>query len=199
MRVTCGVTPSIFQANTQGDRVQGTIAPRLPDGVTEVSPSVWAIDGTAGDWDSAYYATCDDAEAGTGRFDTDSPRLWLGPRPVNIADSSPQTTLEGTDCPEGSGATAVFIIGESRRTVTADIDARGDWSVPLPVPIGSAAMTVEASCGDVIYDPLDIQARPAPPHRSFPISSPAPLPRHQPPPHSLRAPPTPADRDAGRQ
>ncbi|WP_426574788.1 hypothetical protein [Aquihabitans sp. McL0605] len=156
VQVDCGVTPSIFQINTQGDQVQGTIAPRPPDDVTEVSPSVWAIDETAGDWDSAYSATCDAAAAGTGRFDTDSPRLWLGPRPAHIAHSTPTSTLEGTDCPQGSSATGFFFIGETRKAFSAEIDERGDWSVPLPVPFGSAAITVEASCGAVTYDTLRI-------------------------------------------
>lgn len=42
----------------------------------------------------------------------------------------------------------------ARLRTEATIDQYGDWSVPLPAPVGSVDLTITASCGDVTYDAL---------------------------------------------
>lgn len=155
--VSCGVAPEVKRANTQDGPFQGTIAPYPPDQLVEVSPSVWRVDGEATSTDDAWYATCDGAEVGAARFDAESPHLWFGPRPRPFPGPDyDYTTVEGSDCPAGSSPIVTIAVegDDVLRLAEPTIDERGDWSTPLPWPVGERAMTIEASCGDVTYDVL---------------------------------------------
>jgi hypothetical protein len=157
VRVACGVAPEVKRADTQDGPLQGTIAPYPPDQLVEVSPSVWAVDGEATSTDDAWFATCEGAEVGTARFDAESPHLWFGPRPRPFPGPGFQyTTLEGTDCPAGSTATAQIQIADDVAVLESAVDELGDWSVELPAPLGQAEMTIRASCGDLAYDVLQV-------------------------------------------
>ena len=127
VEVTCGELPAIKQRHTQDAYVQMTIAPYGPDDVTEVSPSLWQVSETAGTTDEEYWAECDGAEAGTGRFDAESPHLWFGPRPQLGPDLLVgKTTVEGTDCPPGTEATVeIGYDGDIILPRTAAIDQYG--------------------------------------------------------------------------
>jgi hypothetical protein len=154
--VTCGELPAIKQRHTQDGYVQMTIAPYGPDDVTEVSPSLWRVTETAGTTDEEYFAECGGTEAGTGRFDAESPHLWFGPRvehtPYQLVG---KTTVEGTDCPAGTEATVTIgYDGDIVIEHTAPIDEYGDWSVELPAPVGDTTYSINARCGDVTYDAL---------------------------------------------
>lgn len=155
--VSCGESPMIYRRNLQDDRVQGTIAPFPADEVVEVSPSSWAVDQVATRFDAEYRATCADVEGGEGRFDAEAPHLWFGPRPRNVTGlNDPKTTVEGTDCPPGTTA-RVAITSDGETSVSeATIDQYGDWSLTLPAPLGTQELTIEASCGDVLYDSLRV-------------------------------------------
>jgi hypothetical protein len=155
--VSCGVAPEVKRANTQDGPIQGTIAPYPPEQVVEVSPSVWVVDGEATSTDDSWFATCEGAEVGTARFDAESPHLWFGPRPQLFPGPDyDYTTVEGSDCPAGSSPIVTIAVEGDDVLWLAEptIDERGDWSTPLPWPVGVRAMTIEASCGDVTYDVL---------------------------------------------
>lgn len=154
VNVSCGEQPLLYRHNLQDDYVQGTIAPFPSDQVAEVSPWVWAFDGTAGRADAQYSATCAGATAGSARFDAEAPHLWFGPRPRYIASLDPSTRVEGTDCPDGTTATVAITADGKTSTSNAPIDQYGDWSVALPAPVGSTEFTINASCGAVVYDAL---------------------------------------------
>jgi hypothetical protein len=154
--VTCGELPEIEERHTQDASVQMTIAPFGPDDVTEVSPSLWRYTGTAGTTDEEYSATCDGAAVGQGRFDAESPHLWFGPRPQLGPDVLVgRTTVEGTDCPDGTEAeVAITYAGDLLLTESAAIDAYGDWTIELPLPVGDTEYAISATCGDVTYDAI---------------------------------------------
>ncbi len=157
VEVSCGQLPLIRERHTQDAYVQMTIAPFGPDDVTEVSPSLWQVTDTAGSTDEEYFAQCDGAEAGTGRFDAESPHLWFGPRPPLGPDTLiGKTTVEGTDCPAGTEATVEIAFDRDivlPRT-GVPIDQYGDWTVELPRPVGDTNYSITASCGSVTYDAL---------------------------------------------
>ena len=181
VKVTCDVTPSIYRANMQGDPEQGTIAPRPPDEVSEVSPSVWAVDATAGAYDANWYASCSDTPVGEQRFDTKAPHLWFGPHLHPFGLPSDHTLLEGTDCPPGSTVTGQIRHDEDIVVpFTATIDQFGDWSTPLPGPLGTQELEADASCGSVTYDRLTVTttstSTPAPPPTTPPNTVPATVP-----------------------
>ena len=176
--VSCAVAPQVFRANTQGDPEQGTVAPYPPDEVSEVAPSTWQVQATAGDFDAAWYATCDGASGGDQRFDTESPRLWLGPRGRPFSNpSEPKTILEGTDCPAGTEASGTIAWdGDILTPFRAAIDEYGDWSVELPTPEGSSVMLITASCGSVSYDQLLLTTTSTSTPETVPSSVPATTP-----------------------
>ena len=181
--VSCGEAPLVYQGFSQGDHVPGTIGPRPSDEVNEVSPSTWQVDATAGGWDSPWYATCGDSEAGSARFDTDNPQLWFGPRPSCCGEdpSHPRTILEGTDCPAGSTATVSFTVDGTDTGATAAVDELGDWSVPLPGPLGSQELTIDASCGAVVYDQVTVTTTSTSTPGTVPATVPASVPATVPP------------------
>lgn len=154
--VDCGEFPLLYRGFTQDGYVPGTIGPRGTDEVSEVSPSVWRYDATAGRTDDTYWATCGQSTLGTGYFDAEAPHLWFGPRPRYIGEErDPKTTVEGTDCPAGTTATVrILLDGDAILTREAPIDEHGDWSVALPGAVGTREMTVDASCGGVTYERL---------------------------------------------
>jgi hypothetical protein len=151
--VSCGDRPVVYRGFAQDDYVPGTIPPLPTDEVSEVAPSVWAADAVATDFDTPWWATCDGADAGNGRFDSERPHLWFGPRPT-LFTLDPRTTVEGTDCPAGTTATVSITADGQTTTHQAAIDAYGDWTVALPSPVGSAELVIDASCGDVTYATL---------------------------------------------
>ncbi|MDQ2825455.1 MAG: hypothetical protein M3Y04_00560 [Actinomycetota bacterium] len=153
VEVTCGQEPLVYRRNLQDDPVQGTIGSYPSDELDQTSPSVWTLDQVAGKADALYYATCAKAGAGEARFDAKAPHLWFGPRP-RLYTLDPRTRAEGTDCPAGTTAKVAIEADGQRRITEATIDEYGDWSVPLPAPVGAADLTVSASCGDVVYDAL---------------------------------------------
>lgn len=181
--VACGEAPLVYRANTQGAPEQGTVAPYPADEVSEVSPSVWRVQATAGDFDAAWYATCGDASVGDARFDAESPRLWLGPRGRPFSNpSDPKTILEGTDCPAGTEASGTIAWdGDILTPFRATIDELGDWSVDLPTPEGSSVMVITASCGSVTYDRLQLTTTSTTPPPTTPSSVPATVPTTVPP------------------
>ena len=158
VRVSCGVAPEVKRANTQDGPFQGTIAPYPPDQLVEVTPSVWAVDGEATSTDDAWWASCDGTEVGTARFDAEAPHLWFGPRPRPFPGPGYRyTTLEGTDCPPETTASASVVVGGNEAYLyEAEIDELGDWSIELPVAVGEAEMEIDASCGDVTYDRVQL-------------------------------------------
>lgn len=155
--VDCGTPPALANKHTQDGPEQGTIAAFVPDDATEIAPSTWRVTREAGTTDEIWWAECDGTSVGQDRFDAESPHLWFGPRPS--AGFSPlvgRTTVEGTDCPPDTTA-EVSIAVEGFDVIylaEPEIDEYGDWSTPLPWPVGDRAMTVEASCGEVTYDAL---------------------------------------------
>lgn len=93
-------------------------------------------------------------ESPTARVDVQAPLLYASPSP-----ELPETVF-GTDCP--AGATPVATVASSSGTYEITdlaVDERGDWSFytlsALPVvPYGPG--TIDATCGDVVYDTLAI-------------------------------------------
>ena len=150
--VSCGEQPLVARRNLQDDYVQATIAPTPVD--HEVAPSTWVLDQTATRFDAEYTATCKGVFAGSDRFDVKAPHLWFGPRPRYPFDTQPRTQVEGTDCPDGTTATVSITTGGKTSTSKATIDHYGDWSAVLPVPVGQAEISVDASCGAVAYPTL---------------------------------------------
>jgi hypothetical protein len=169
VRVACEETPRAYENERSGPHMT------LPQPVfTEEAPGSWVYRRTAGDHDVVYTVDCGDRRA-VGRFDTDLPRLFLGP----MADHGPgeqPTRVDGTDCPAGTRAEVDIEVGSGpdgtvSHTVV-DIDEFGDWFEPLPVPLGSQRMVISASCGSVTYADLVLPAdgTPAP---TVPPSTPA--------------------------
>lgn len=153
--VDCGEFPEVRRRHTQDGPEQGTIPPLAATDLIEVSPSTWVYDAVAGQTDEEYGASCAGDPAGSGRFDAEAPHLWFGPRPY--AGFSPlvgRTTVEGTDCPAGTTASVSIAIDDVVILSEAPIDQYGDWSVALPSPVGNAAMTINAFCGEVNYEAL---------------------------------------------
>ena len=155
--VDCGTPPALANKHTQDGPDQGTIAAFVPDDATEISPSTWRVTRTAGTTDEIWWAECEGTNVGQDRFDAESPHLWFGPRPSCC--SSPlegRTTVEGTDCPAGTTVdVAIYVEGsDAVGTASPPIDEYGDWSTPLPWPVGERAMRVTATCGSVTYDDL---------------------------------------------
>ena len=68
----------------------------------------------------------------------------------------PRSDVEGTDCPNGTQAAVTITVDGQPTTYIATIDRYGDWAVDLPVPFGTEAMTVVATCGTVSYAQLTI-------------------------------------------
>lgn len=156
VKVTCGQEPLIYRRNLQDDYVQETIGSFPSNQLDQTSPSVWTLDQVAGSKaDALYYASCgrNRDPAGEARFDAEAPHLWFGPRP-QLYTLDPRTEAEGTDCPAGTTAKVTIDADGEQTTTEATIDEYGDWSVPLPAPIGATDLTVTASCGGVVYDPL---------------------------------------------
>ena len=154
VRVDCAQFPELYRGNTQDAPVQGTVAPRGTDEVSELAPSTWVLHATAGRTDDAWYARCGNDESSSARFDAEAPHLWFGPRP-RLFTQDPRTTVEGTDCP--AGTTAEVRIGFEDVIITigdVPIDQYGDWSVDLPRKVGDADLRVDASCGEVTYAQL---------------------------------------------
>jgi len=186
VEVTCGARPAIKQHHTQDAHVPMTIAPYGPGDVDEVAPSLWRVDEVAGSTDEEYSAECGGAFAGAGRFDAESPHLWFGPRPQLGPDHLVgKTTVEGTDCPAGTEATVSIGTGDVVRTATAAIDEYGDWSAPLPEPVGDLDYEITAWCGSVRYDaigattttpPTEIPPRPVPVFHTPPAGPTTPSP-----------------------
>lgn len=182
--VACESAPQLYRRNLQDDSVQGTIAPYPADQLSQVSPSVWAVNEVATRFDAQYNASCAGAEAGSGRFDAEAPHLWFGPRPSNISGiGDPKTTVEGTDCPVGTTAMVSITADGETSTAEASIDQYGDWSVPLPAPVGEIEVSVDAICGGVQYDSLrGTTTTTAPVTPTTPTTTPGTAPAPVPPP-----------------
>lgn len=154
VEVTCSQEPTLY-GHPLNESPPGT---QLPLELDQAGPSMWTAVATAGEVDDVYGAMCGEDRV-QARFDSDFPRLHLGPVPESIMDvGRPKTTIEGTDCPDGTTAEVTTRIGDVVTTTTAPIDGRGDWSIPLPAEAARSGLRVEASCGDVVYRPLVVAA-----------------------------------------
>ena len=157
VRVACPEQPTVFEAD-----FGRTLSTVVPTPFVEGASGSWSLRRAAGQEDVQYDATCEGQQA-TVRFDTENPRLRLGPIPLRGLPSDEQLTrVEGTDCPMGTQARVTIDIGDPPdsdvSSAEADIDQYGDWHVPLPVPQGSQLMVVSASCGAVTYAELVVPA-----------------------------------------
>ena len=125
------------------------------------------------------YAVVCGSETQQERFDTDAPRIYLGPVRLHSFDPVvPFTKVEGTDCPRGTTVTVTITVDGRATVVSAAIDQYGDWSVDLPVPAGSAPMTVVAACGEVGYPALTVTTtatRPPATHPTTPVMPTGPV------------------------
>lgn len=156
--VTCAQEPTLY-GRPLDDDPPATQVPMLVD---QAGPSMWTAVAVAGQWDDVYGVVCGDEQA-QGRFDSDAPRLYLGPLPESFMDANQaKTTIEGTDCPDGTTAEVSVSIGGEVSTVRASIDTYGDWTVPLPAAAAASGARIEASCGDTVYDPLLVAASSGP-------------------------------------
>ncbi|MEJ7584271.1 MAG: hypothetical protein WKF43_09340 [Acidimicrobiales bacterium] len=123
---------------------------QVPLSIQQAGPSQWTYDAMSGLYDDKYFAQCGSSQA-TKRFDSDTPRLYLGPVPNHPPHRFPIFDVEGTDCPDGTDAVVTIAVGGRPTTYTATIDEYGDWSVELPVPFGSEPMTVVAAERSAIH------------------------------------------------
>lgn len=161
--VRCAEDPDLTARELTGEKPPSTTPPLVvgPGGVTSPEPGRWVYRTTAGSYDRDYWAHCGETFQ-RARFDVDLPRLYLGPVPGPIDfDAAPRTKVLGTDCPPGSTAQVRITIGGRTVSGPARMDAAHDWAFDLPVPDGTADMTVRATCGSVTYPPLAVLARPA--------------------------------------
>lgn len=158
VRVDCGHYPDVILNELYG--WHGTL-PRAP--MTEESPGSWVYRTSAGDFDVLYETGCD-GETGSGRFDSDHPRLFPGPIPPHgpLPPDFRPSRVDGTDCPAGTRASVDIQVGDGPDGTVShtevDIDEYGDWYEPLPVPLGSQRVVISASCGSVVYDDLVLPA-----------------------------------------
>jgi len=157
--VDCGSLPEVRNRNTQDGPAQGTIAPLPENELEEIAPSTWVASAVASNTDDEWGASCSGEILGSARFDAESPHLWFGPRPtVGFSPIAGRTTVEGTDCPPGTTATVGIAVDDIVLSSEAAIDQYGDWSVPLPFPVGQADLAINARCGDVVYETLTAEA-----------------------------------------
>ena len=162
--VTCAQEQTLYGRPLDDDPP----ATQVPLVVDQAGPSMWTAVAVAAQWDDVYGVVCGDENA-QARFDSDAPRLYLGPLPENFMDANQaKTTIEGTDCPDGTMAQVTVSIGGEASTARASIDTYGDWSVPLPAAAAASGARIEASCGDYVYGPLLVAAS------SGPVEPPAP-------------------------
>jgi hypothetical protein len=152
------------------------LAPGAPPGTLmgyageETSAGTWTTVIEVGAWDVVVNSACDD-RAETARFDVDNPQLAPGPSWAHIGAWRPEldgTTVIGTDCPAGTTARVEFsVAGRNVDVREAEIDAFGDWEVPVPAVEGKPELTVSASCGDLRYPTITVPsltpATPEPP------------------------------------
>jgi len=147
VRVKCPVPPTIF-LRTRTDSPPGTLP--QPE-MRRTGPSEWTYNAVANRYDDLYSTSCDDKQQ-QERFDSNSPRLYLGPvSDTGPMSTAPYTRIEGTDCPDGTRAAVTITVDGRPASHDAAIDRYGDWAVGLPVPFGSKTMVVQASCGAVHY------------------------------------------------
>ena len=148
--VHCDEEPTLTDRPLTPEGPPGTVP---PVSVEAAGAGTWTYEGTAGSWDDQLGAVCGDVVE-TARFDTDAPRLFLGPVPETpFPRPGGRTTLEGTDCPAGSTVEGIFVVeGDMASPFTATPGARGDWSVPIPAWALGREFEATATCGSVTYD-----------------------------------------------
>lgn len=105
-------------------------------------------------------------ECGLGTTLAESPILWLDVEaPLLFAVPSPELplTIYGTDCPSGATPELTFTFGAQSYDVgDLAVDDRGDWSLYTLDEVPDAAVAppgpsrVDATCGDLVYETLDI-------------------------------------------
>ena len=149
--VACSVKPTLY-GRPLADQPPPT---QVPLQTQQAGPSRWTYDAVSGQYDDQYVAQCGSTSV-KERFDSDAPRLYLGPVPNHGAPFFPITVVEGTDCPNGTRATVAIAVDGQPTTYTATINRYGDWAVDLPAPFGTKPMTVVATCGTVRYPQLTI-------------------------------------------
>jgi hypothetical protein len=157
--VLCNVKPTLYGRPL----ADGPPPTQVPLHTDQVGASQWTYDGVSGQYDDQYFAACGSRWV-KQRFDTDAPRLYLGPVPEHISPFFPISDVEGTDCPNGTHAAVTISVDGQPTTYTATIDRYGDWVVDLPVPFGTKPMTVVATCGTVRYPQLTIPTTSTTPH-----------------------------------
>ena len=145
--VTCQQEPTLY-----GRPLTDSSPPtQVPLSITQNGPGVWTYDAVGEDFDAVYFASCGDTTE-QGRFDTDAPRLYLGPVQNHSGTSPlPASRIEGTDCPDGTTAHVSIGVDGRSDAHTATIDQYGDWVVDLPALAGTKEMTIDAFCGSVAY------------------------------------------------
>jgi len=190
VKVDCGQAPDLYGRPLNEQGPPGTL---LPLAMKEVAPSTWQVDEVAGLVDDVYGGNCGDDRL-DARFDTDNPRMYLGPIPESPFQNGPRTTVEGTDCPAGTQARVAFHHDGQTDTVDVATNSRGDWTTLLPGQAGTEDLTIDASCGSVTYDPITIRAATTQPTDNIPTNQcgtqPRPCPADEPP--LIASAPTPA-------
>lgn len=171
--VTCAEAPTLYG---RPGNDSGPFPTQVPLSIAQVGPSEWAVDAVAGEVDDVYSVVCG-SEVQQERFDTDAPRIYLGPVPLHSFDPIvPRTKVEGTDCPPGTSVTVTITVEGRPTTQTAAVDRYGDWSVDLPAPAGTRQMTVVAACGEVSYPRLTVTTTTQPTSPTAPATQPTTAP-----------------------
>lgn len=177
--VACSQEPTLTGRPLVPEGPPGTVP---PVSVVDEGQGVWTYQATAGEWDDQWGAVCGD-EVEVARFDTDAPRLFLGPVPgTPFPLPGGRTTLEGSDCPAGSTVTGSFLVeGDMLIPFDATPGERGDWSTPIPSTALGREFVANATCETVTYDPYaadpvetDTDGRTDPPVTGSVPTAPAP-------------------------
>lgn len=168
--VSCDSQPRVYVEDLDAAGPPATI---LPSEGVESSPGVWTYDLQSGDVDQWITSRCGDSTEHF-RYNVDEPRLFPGP---TYADYPAPTSnvigaaVVGTDCPAGTTATATITgPGGYSVTKTASIDTYGNWQVDVPDDAPTGDLTINATCGDLTYQPIVMSHRGA---SSPPMSGPA--------------------------
>lgn len=114
-------------------------------------------------------------ESPIARVDVEAPLLYASPSP-----QLPEL-IQGTDCPPGATPAVTLTTGGERYDIgELEVDEFGDWFISaysgvLPVlPAGPS--TVQATCGDLVYDTLTLDPPGRPEEPTPPAVAPAPAP-----------------------
>lgn len=132
-------------------------AEQFKDGIPLLTPAdqgggTWSEEVTVGIADITFSLLdgCGGADL-QATVDVENPILVPGPI------LSPEVRLVfGTDCPDGAtpDARVVDSGGTTRTAPPLEVDAEGDWTWDLPTDLPPGPTRVEASCGEVVYEPL---------------------------------------------